>query len=197
MARKFSRSCPKGGVCLVDVIISEYAVANFDFSRKDILNDLPSLKLTSRQASYRLSHLVKNGTLIKTGQGSAARYNISHRPYGIYLHMNLNPEPYAAIKAGTKTVEMRLNDNKRKALKEGDFIVFTNTESGEKLTAEILDKRVYADFYELYKYYDKVSIGYSENERADPADMLNYYPKERIRKYGALAIHIKIADKQI
>ena len=195
MARKFARSCPKGGTCLVDVIISEYAVANCDFSRKDILTDLPSLKLTSRQASYRLSHLVKTGALIKTGKGSAARYNISDRPDGIYFQMNLNPEPYETIKSGKKTVEMRLNDNKRKALRQGDFIVFTNTETGEKLTVEILDKRAYPDFYELYKHYDKVPIGYGEDDVADPSDMLMYYPKEKIKKYGALAIHIKAVDR--
>ena len=196
MARKFNRSCPKGGTCLVDVIISEYAIANCDFTRKDLLRDLPSLKLTPRQVSYRLAYMVKNGTLIKEGQGNGATYNISQRPDGMYFYMNLNPAPFEAIKSGKKTVEMRLNDNKRRALRAGDLIVFTNTETKEEMIVEILDKIVYTDFHELYKHHNKISIGYSENETADPDDMLEYYDKKRIKKYGALAIVIRLSKKQ-
>lgn len=195
MARKFVRSCPKGGTCLVDVIISEYAIGNCDFTRRDILSDLPSLRLTPRQASYRLAHLVKNGTLFKTGKGSGAKYNVSHRPDGIYFPMNLNPEPFEAIKSGRKTVEMRLNDNRRKALCKGDFIVFTNTETKEELTVRILGKHVYSDFHELYRNHEKTTIGYGENDVADPLDMLKYYPEEKIKKYGALAIEIEVCEK--
>jgi len=178
----------------VDVIISEFAVANCDFTRGDILNNLPSLKLTPRQASYRLAYMVKNGTLIKTGQGRAAKYNISHRPDGMYFCMNLNPGPFESIKSGRKTVEMRLNDNKRKPLRKGDYIVFKNTETKEEIVVEIIDKIVYADFYELYRYHDKISIGYAENEDAHPDDMLEYYDKKKIKKYGALAILIRLTQ---
>ena len=63
------------------------------------------------------------------------------------------------------------------------------------MIVEILDKIVYTDFHELYKHHNKISIGYSENETADPDDMLEYYDKKRIKKYGALAIVIRLSKK--
>lgn len=48
--------------------------------------------------------------------------------------MNLNPEPFGMILSGQKTIELRLNDEKRKLIKVGDRIEFTQTETGKKLT---------------------------------------------------------------
>lgn len=111
----------------------------------------------------------------------------------ITIHqMKLNPAPYEAISSGRKTVEMRLFDERRKGIRKGDNILFTNTESGEELLVTVEDVIVYPSFYELYQDHDKISIGYTEDECADPADMLEYYTEENIRKYGALAIRIKL-----
>ena len=41
------------------------------------------------------------------------------------------------------------------------------------------------------KHFDKVSLGYDENEIADPKDMEKYYSKEKQKKYGVLGIKIK------
>ena len=55
-----------------------------------------------------------------------------------------------------------------------------------------MDRIVYPDFETLYKHHDKISIGYKENEMAEPADMLIYYSKEKVEKYGALALIIEL-----
>lgn len=106
--------------------------------------------------------------------------------------MNLWDGSFLAIKNGVKTVEMRLNDEKRKILKTHDIIIFTNTNSKEKLKVEILSLDTYKDFFELYRHYDKISIGYKENQIANPEDMYDYYTKEEINKYGVLAITLKV-----
>lgn len=106
--------------------------------------------------------------------------------------MKLWNDSFEAIKNGTKIVEMRLNDEKRKHLKIDDIIVFTNTKTSEELSATIVELEVYKDFFELYKHYNKIVIGYKENEVADPDDMYDYYSKEQIEKFGALAIKIRI-----
>ena len=59
-----------------------------------------------------------------------------------------------------------------------------------------MDRIVYPDFETLYKHHDKISIGYKENEMAEPADMLIYYSKEKVEKYGALALIIELTKKQ-
>lgn len=106
--------------------------------------------------------------------------------------MNLNPGPFGSIRSGSKTVEMRLNDERRVGIEKGDLIRFTNVETGEILLVRILDKSVYPSFKELYDSYSKTSIGYKENEDADPMDMLTYYSEESIAKYGALALEIEL-----
>ena len=195
MARKFVRSCPKGGTCYVDVIIYEYAVTVGEFTRKDILTDRAWLKLTQRQASYRLNALVKEGGLILKGKGRAARYEIAERPRGVTYLMNLNPEPFEAIKSGRKTVEMRLNEEKRRYIDDGDYILFINTETKEELHVKVKGRREYPNFHELYANHDKISIGYTEDEVANPLDMLEYYTEEQIKKHGALAILIEKTQK--
>ena len=47
-------------------------------------------------------------------------------------------------------------------------------------------------FHELYLNYPKTSIGYRPDETANPDDMLLYYSKNAIDKWGALAIGIKV-----
>ena len=106
--------------------------------------------------------------------------------------MNLCPKPFNTMKNGYKKVEMRLFDERRKNLKIGDLIRFTNTETKEELLAEICDLKSFKSFKELYLNYNKTDIGYKENEIAKPEDMLQYYAQEQIDKYGVLAIEISV-----
>lgn len=105
--------------------------------------------------------------------------------------MKLNNEPFECIKNGTKTIELRLNDEKRKLLTVGDYIEFTNRATNEKLLVEVIDLFKYNSFEELYKHFNKIEMGYSINEEANPKDMENYYSKEEQEKYGVLGIKIK------
>lgn len=106
--------------------------------------------------------------------------------------MKLYAAPFAAIQARTKTVEMRLYDEKRQALQIGDFLRFTNADTGETLLTEILALHVYPTFDELYKRFDKTALGYKIDEPADPKDMLAYYPQEAIDKYGVVGIELQV-----
>ena len=106
--------------------------------------------------------------------------------------MNLWNNSFLAIQSGSKTVEMRLNDEKRRLLCVGDTIIFTNVDTKEEMSVKVIKTVVYKDFFELYKNYNKIQIGYSFDEVEDPADMYNYYSIEEIDKYGALAIEIEL-----
>ncbi len=106
--------------------------------------------------------------------------------------MNLCPEPFAMIVSGSKTIEMRLNKESKKLIKIGDTIEFTNNKTGEKIACSVLAKYEYQDFEGLYQHHNKMSIGYLENEEANPDDMLVYYSKEDIIKYGVVGFEIKV-----
>ncbi|MBQ8145876.1 MAG: RNA-binding protein [Clostridia bacterium] len=106
--------------------------------------------------------------------------------------MNLHSSPFCAIKSGQKTIEMRLCDEKRALIKIGDEIEFYQRDSGEKMLTRVRNLTKFKDFAELYEQYDKLNLGYNENEIADPDDMSKYYSKEQIKLYGVLAIEIEL-----
>ena len=87
---------------------------------------------------------------------------------------------------------MRLNDERRSSLKIDDIIIFTNNDTQEELAVKVIEVRPYKDLFELYLLYDTTEIGYTEDEAGDPCDMYQYYPKEKIEQYGALAIRIQV-----
>ena len=106
--------------------------------------------------------------------------------------MRLHNGPFEKIKSGTKTIEMRLNDEKRQLIKVGDFIKFINRVTEEELTTLVKGLYYYESFDELYKHFDKVSIGYDLEDEADPNDMSQYYSNEDIENYGVVGIEIEV-----
>ena len=109
--------------------------------------------------------------------------------------MKLHNDPFNLIKSGTKTIELRLNDLKRQKIKVGDLIEFTNRITDEKMVVRVVDLIKFNSFSDLYKNFSKVSMGYREDEDANPSDMELYYSLEEQEKYGVLAIKIEKIDK--
>lgn len=110
-------------------------------------------------------------------------------------YMKLHNDPFNLIKSGTKTIELRLNDLKRQKIKVGDLIEFTNRITDEKMVVRVVDLIKFNSFSDLYKIFSKVSMGYREDEDANPSDMELYYSLEEQEKYGVLAIKIEKIDK--
>ena len=104
--------------------------------------------------------------------------------------MNLWNESFNKIKNKTKTIEMRLCDEKRSVICIGDIIEFTNTKTSEICKCVVSNLYKYENFEELYKHHDKIAIGYADNEMADPNDMLAYYSADKIKQYGVLGIEV-------
>lgn len=109
--------------------------------------------------------------------------------------MKLNNGPFVAIKNKIKTIELRLNDEKRQKINVGDEIEFTNNVTSEKLLVDVVDLHKFDSFSELYKHFDKILLGYGENELADAKDMEEYYSKEGQEKYGVLGIEINVKNR--
>ncbi len=110
-------------------------------------------------------------------------------------YMKLHNDPFNLIKSGTKTIELRLNDLKRQKIKVDDLIEFTNRITDEKMVVRVVDLIKFNSFSDLYKNFSKVSMGYREDEDANPSDMELYYSLEEQEKYGVLAIKIEKIDK--
>lgn len=106
--------------------------------------------------------------------------------------MKLFNKPFHSIKDEKKTIEMRLNDEKRRLIHINDIIEFVNYDTSEVLKALVVNLYRYDSFEELYTNHNKVSIGYNIDEEANPKDMLAYYSLDKINKYGVLGIEVKI-----
>ena len=110
-------------------------------------------------------------------------------------NMSLQPVPFEKIRNGTKTVEMRLNDEKRRLIKVGDTIEFTNAaDSNSAVRCIVTGLFPFDSFEELYRTLPLADCGYDTSEIPDakPSDMELYYPKDKQKKYGVLALGIKV-----
>lgn len=106
--------------------------------------------------------------------------------------MRLNEEPFKLIKDGSKTIELRLNDEKRQLINIGDIIALENRSDGDKIQVKVIVLHKYPSFEELYKHFDKVSMGYREDEECSFRDMEKYYSKEEQAKYGVVGIEVEL-----
>ena len=108
--------------------------------------------------------------------------------------MKLNPGPFAMIKSGIKTIELRLNDAKRQKIREGDMIVFTNTADGEQLEATVQKLHRFDSFEQLYQSLPLLQCGYTTEDvdKAHPSDMEQYYSVEEQNQYGVVGIELSL-----
>ncbi|MCH5171916.1 MAG: hypothetical protein J1F31_03695 [Erysipelotrichales bacterium] len=109
-------------------------------------------------------------------------------------NMNLYNDAFEMIKLKIKTIEMRLNDEKRKKIKIGDIICFQNIKTKDKIYAKVINLYNFESFDELYKQFPKTALGYKDDEDANPSDMLEYYSIDQIKKYGVLGIEISLFE---
>ena len=108
--------------------------------------------------------------------------------------MSLHQEGYELIKNGSKTVEVRLFDEKRRQLRSGDRLIFEQLpKRKESIETEIIAIQTFPTFAELY-----YQIGFELLGRSDKSmDWMQektreLYSKEQEEKYGAVAIYIKV-----
>lgn len=106
-------------------------------------------------------------------------------------NMKLREVPYNSILYGTKDIEMRLYDEKRKLINVNDIITFTNIDTMESFDTRVIKLHRCKNFEELYNMFDKKRLGYGIEEEAEPEDMKQYYSDEEILKYGVVGIEIE------
>ena len=126
---------------------------------------------------------------MRSKHGCAGMTEMTHQ-------MHLDHGPFQKIKTGVKTIELRLNDEKRRRIRVGDRILFTDSSDGaDSVAAEVVALHPFKDFRELYAHLSLETCGYTTAEavrNARPEDMLAYYSMEQQRTYGVLGIEIRL-----
>jgi len=97
--------------------------------------------------------------------------------------MHLAKEPFDKIKNGTKTLEVRLFDEKRQKITLGDTITFSY--NNEEVTVTVVRLSRFATFHDLFTSLGKLTAGLE-------MDMRQYYSEEDEKKYGVLGIQFQI-----
>ena len=110
-------------------------------------------------------------------------------------YMKLHPHPFSMIANGTKTIELRLLDEKRKKIAVGDTLIFQNTQDqAAVLSCTVKKLHIFADFEELYRSLPLDRCGYlpHEMQNACAKDMELYYSAEKQKEYGVVGIEIAL-----
>lgn len=113
--------------------------------------------------------------------------------------MKLNPKYFEYMKNGTKRVEIRLNDEKRKGIKIGDEIIFQKEpELTDEIHTEIIGLKIKKSFKELIDTLD-ISQYSDKNETKEKflKDLYKFYTKEKEKKYGVVGIEIKLKKENL
>lgn len=110
--------------------------------------------------------------------------------------MKLKQAPFEKIRNGKKTIELRLNDEKRQKVQAGDFIEFTCIENSEKIQTRVTALYHFSSFAELYSRLPMEKAGYSAGDVPDPQHMNEFYTEEEQQKLGVLGIELYCTDLQ-
>ncbi|MBQ9790008.1 MAG: DUF3850 domain-containing protein [Clostridia bacterium] len=111
--------------------------------------------------------------------------------------LHLNHEYFEKIKAGVKTIELRVNDAKRKKYEVGNILEFVSRDDESlKMRAEITGLFYFANVRDAVESVGKASLGFDSKLTTDKIEdiYLGFYRQEEIDKSGVVAIQIKLLD---
>ena len=107
--------------------------------------------------------------------------------------MKLTADPFERIEKGTKVIEVRLFDDKRKAVGLGDSITFFKLPKLEEtLRTEVTGLSRFNSFKELFTVFGTKPFGHPENMTIaeQVLGMRDVYSEEKEKRFGVLGIHI-------
>ena len=104
--------------------------------------------------------------------------------------MKLQTSPFEKIKSGTKTIEIRLNDEKRQLLEVGDEIEFSLMDDPtQTIKTRVVGLEKFPTFKNMFAAYPAEEYG---SESQDEWELMyKYYSPEDEARYGVLAIRVK------
>lgn len=113
--------------------------------------------------------------------------------------MKLLPEYFNYIKNGTKRIELRLNDEKRKDIAIGDLIVFEEQiEESRYLKTKVVEIYHCTNFEELINEFDIEALADASISKEELINVLEkIYPLEKQVQYGVVGIKIEIIEDVI
>ncbi|WP_125581469.1 ASCH domain-containing protein [Lacticaseibacillus suibinensis] len=109
------------------------------------------------------------------------------------MDMAITHDQFLLIEAGTKTIEIRLNDAKRRQLRPGNHITLTDLDTGAKITKQVEAIDHFDSFTALYTQFGGLAVGAAPDDSVAKMTQETYahYTPAQERAAGVLAIHLK------
>lgn len=108
-------------------------------------------------------------------------------------HLHLHPEPFEYIRAGQKTIESRLLDDKRRTYKIGYTLIFTNrADENEVIETTVTKLHKEKSFKALFLNSATHGKFSSSNLQELLKGIELYYTKEDQEKYGVVGIEFVV-----
>ena len=106
--------------------------------------------------------------------------------------MKLQSEPFEKIKLGMKKIELRLYDEKRRAIEIGDTITFLKEpDQTENLVVKVISLLRYATFADIAEDFDtKTYFGHTSKDEL-LAGVGHFYTEDDQKHFGVLGIRIR------
>ena len=108
--------------------------------------------------------------------------------------MKLQPKFFDFIKSGTKRIELRLYDEKRRNIELGDKIIFKKEPKLEEVVeTTVVGLLRYKSFKELFEDFDMSLLADKSMTKGELLEVLKeFYTVEKQEKYGVLGIKIEL-----
>ena len=108
--------------------------------------------------------------------------------------MKLQPKYFNYMLNGTKRIEIRLNDEKRRLIKVGDTIKFLKEpELDDSFIVKVVELLKYDSFEDMFRDFDISVLADKSMSRDELISILGqFYTKEDQNKYGVLGIRIEL-----
>jgi len=112
--------------------------------------------------------------------------------------MKLRQEPFDYIVKGIKTIELRLNDEKRKLINIGDKIRFSLIDSpNQSIETVVINLHRFNSFKELFSTRLFEKCGWKELTAEEAVEnMRQYYTETEEINYGVIGIEIYITENE-
>ena len=115
--------------------------------------------------------------------------------------INTSERPYLRwLKDGIKTAEGRVNSEKYQKIKVGDEVTFTDTKSDDFIKGIVIFKHEYSTFEEMLKSEGVKNMlpFLDDNDLEKGVQVYQKFPgSERVKKFGCVAIGIKITESKL
>lgn len=113
-------------------------------------------------------------------------------------NMSLYSEAFDKVRNGRAELEARLFDPKRRRVRIGDTIVFGKLpEKRKKVSVKVLGISRFNSFRDMFSNLDSQKFGHGKGTSVGQQirRMMRYYTKKEEKKFGVVALHIKLLKR--